>query len=407
MYNIGIRIYYVIVWIVSPFNKKAKLWVNGRKNLLSKIKADINATDKIIWFHAASLGEFEQGRPAIEQIKKEYPTYKILLTFYSPSGYELRKNYDKADYIYYLPIDTTKNAKEFLDIVNPQKVFFIKYEFWFNFLNELNNRNIPAFLISAIFRKEQAFFNKSKKWYRKILTFFDIIFVQDKASEKLLNTININNVIISGDTRYDRVFDIAENAKLIHELDIFTDKEFTIVAGSTWKPDEEILLEYLKNTSNNIKLIIAPHEIHKENIDRIFNLFKRFGVVRYSEINKYSKNYKVLIVDNIGLLSSLYKHANITYVGGGFGVGIHNTLEPASHGKPVLFGPNYHKFAEAKELISKDCGFVINNNKDFEVIADRFYSDKEYLAKTSKEIRTFIGSKLGATKIILDKIMNQ
>ncbi len=388
--------------LVSPFNKKAKKWVGGRKNLIQKIKTEFEnpKSKKVIWMHVSSLGEFEQGRSIIEKLKQKNKDIIIVLTFFSPSGYEIRKNYKFADFIFYLPNDTPANAHKFLDIINPDVVFFVKYDIWYNYLNEIKKRKIKSYLISALFRENQIYFKSYGKWYAKILKSFDIIFVQNKKSQDLLKTININNSIIAGDTRFDRVYEIAVKAPENKIAKEFTSNKFTIVAGSTWQPDEEKLLDLINNFPD-IKLIIAPHEIHKQNITRVKKMFAKYNPAIYSD---FKNKGNVLIIDNIGLLSSLYKYADIAYVGGGFGKNIHNIQEPAAHGKPVIFGPNYKNFSEAVDLVAKNICFSINNSNELIKIVTNLINDKNYLQQTSAEVLKYVNKNVGSTKEILEKI---
>ena len=403
LYNISIYSFSIIAQIASPFNQKAKKWVSGRKKLIRKIKTEFKniKSEKVIWIHVSSLGEFEQGRPLIEKLKQQNPNIIIVLTFFSPSGYEIRKNYKFADFIFYLPNDTPKNAKAFLNIINPDIVFFVKYDIWYNYLNEIKNRGIKSYLISAIFRKNQIYFKSYGKWYAKILHTFDIIFVQNKTSQDLLKKININNSIITGDTRFDRVYEIAKNAPTNKIAETFFDNKFTIVAGSTWQPDEEKLLDLITKFTD-IKLIIAPHEVHKQNIVRVKQIFKQFNPVLYSD---FKNTGNVLIIDNIGLLSSLYKYADITYIGGGFGKGIHNIQEPAAHGKPVIFGTNYKKFSEAVELVSNKLCFSINNSEELIKITEQFINDNNYLNRISSNVLQYVKENVGSSDKIIKKII--
>ena len=402
IYNISIHLYSYIAILVSPFNNKAKKWVNGQKNIIRKIKNEFKNPEQknVIWMHVSSLGEFEQGRPLIEKIKHKHPNKLIVLTFFSPSGYEIRKNYEFADFVFYLPNDTKKNAKAFLKIISPNLVFFVKYDIWYNYLNEIKNREIKSYLISAIFRKNQIYFKPYGKWYAKILKTFDIIFVQNKESQNLLKTINISNAIITGDTRFDRVYKIAKNApenKIVNE---FSENNFTIIAGSTWQPDEEKLLDLITKYPK-IKLVIAPHQIHNKNINRIKKMFQKFNPILYSD---FTNNGNVLIINNIGLLQSIYRYADVTYIGGGFGKGIHNIQEPAAHGKPVIFGPKYHKFTEAVEQCSLQISFSIDTSAQLINIIGKFISDKNYLEQTSAQVLNYVSKNIGSTEKILSKI---
>ena len=403
VYNRGIKTYTLAIKTASLFNNKARLWTKGRKNIFFKLQSAFkNETAKIIWIHAASLGEFEQGRPLIEKLKIKYPEKKVLLTFFSPSGYEIRKNYDKADYIFYLPADTPKNSKKFIDIVKPETVYFIKYEFWQNYLYNLHKLSIPTFLVSGIFRKDQIFFKSSGKSYRKVLNYFTHFFVQNQTSLDLLKTVNITNATISGDTRFDRVIDIANSSIELKKVEEFCDNNNVIIAGSSWQPDEELLSKYINSTSLNVKLIIAPHEIKEHNINRITKLLNK-KVLLYSNIETSNpKDFDVLIINNIGLLSSLYKYGNIAYIGGGFGVGIHNILEAAVFGKPVVFGPKYKKFKEAVDLIKLKGAFSVNNYTEFEQQFNKLLTNDIYLKETSAKAKDFVNSNAGAVNLVLN-----
>jgi len=403
LYNPAIIIFGFAIRLASLFNPKAKLWLAGRQGLFNKLSIEIKSNSKLAWFHCASLGEFEQGRPVIELFKKKHPDYKILLTFFSPSGYENKKNYPIADYIYYLPLDTLQNAIKFIDIVKPDIVYFVKYEYWFNYLSILKKKNIPVYLISAIFRDNQLFFRRYGKMYQQVLHLFKHIFVQNESSKELLKSIGITNTTISGDTRFDRVAEIAKQTKGNAIAEQFSNNSFIIVAGSTWQPDEELLLKYINETKFKIKLILAPHEVHPHNIDRINKLFGD-RLIRYSQVNnKISEEIDVLLIDNIGLLSSLYKHATVTYVGGAFKTGLHNILEPAAFGKPILFGPIYDKFREAKDLIKVQAGYSISNFAELKSVLDILLSNKDDLETSSIQSADYITSNCGATALILDK----
>jgi len=406
LYNITIRIYYLLIVIASSFNAKARLWLKGRKGLLESLGEKINRKNKLFWIHAASLGEFEQGRPLIEALKEKYPDDIILLTFFSPSGFEIRKDYKGADIIIYLPFDFSRNAKKFLDIVKPDKAIFIKYEFWYNYIFELHRRKIPVILISAIFRKNQIFFKWYGSWFRKALSFYKFIFVQNQDSQALLESIGISNSIVSGDTRFDRVVKIKEQKNEIDLLRKFKDGKKILIAGSTWDKDENLIIEYINNTSNDIKFIIAPHEVNESHISEILNKIKT-NKIKYSEAGATELgDCNVLIIDNIGQLSSMYSYAEVSYIGGGFGVGIHNILEPASFGLPVLFGPNYKKFSEAKILVEKGGALPVNNFKEFEVIVNAFLNNSIELNKASKICSEFVNENIGASEMIMEKLIN-
>ena len=405
LYLLGIRIFQIMVIIISPFNKKAKLWLDGRKNIFGRLSDHINKDEKVAWFHCASLGEFEQGRPVIEAFRKKYLNYKILLTFYSPSGYEIRRNYEFADYIYYLPLDTPYNAKRFVEIVNPKMVFFIKYEFWYFFLKEIHKKNIPLYLVSGIFRKNQRFFKKGSIKSRKMLMWFTHFFVQNEESKRLLQSIKIEASTITGDTRFDRVYAITQKAKNLPLVEKFSENSKVLVGGSTWKPDEDLLIKYYNENNKDLKLIIAPHEIHKENIERIINSIKTKKVVRYSETTLDNINKaEILIIDGIGFLSSVYRYGTIAYIGGGFGKGIHNILEAATFGLPILFGPNHLKFKEAVDLKKQGGAISVSNYSELEVSLNNFLTNEKHTFETSRICSNYVKENTGATEKILDLI---
>jgi 3-deoxy-D-manno-octulosonic-acid transferase len=418
-YSIFCYLYTAGIHIASLWNPKAKAWVDGRRTIFEKIRIAIDNQQRAednrrpVWMHCASLGEFEQGRPLLEKMRADYPQTKMVLTFFSPSGYEVQKGYTGADYIFYLPMDSYRNAKRFLEAINPAVVIFVKYEFWFYYLKEINRRKIPLLLVSAAFRKQQSFF----KWYggfqKKMLSFFTQIFVQDKASAELLSTVNIN-AIQTGDTRFDRVTTIAEQFVPIPEIERFFGTAKIVVAGSTWPEDEEELDHYA-NTHPGIKFIIAPHEIYEEHLTEIERLFH--NAIRFSALQKMTENINtdrfnkqitypnVLIIDNIGMLARLYYYADVTYVGGGFGGdGVHNVLEAAVYGKPVLFGPVYEKYIEATELEESGGGISINNALELEEILNDLLSDEVYLKETGEASKKYVLNKRGATEKIMDYI---
>jgi len=384
LYNIGIWFYSIVIHIAAPFSSKARLWVDGRKGWKGKLQKAFIETDRIFWFHCASLGEFEQGRPLIEAIKNKDSDIKILLTFYSPSGYEIRKDYIHADLIMYLPSDRKKNVKAFLKILKPEKVIFIKYEFWFNYISRLQELQIPVYLVSGIFRQGHYFFKSYGRKFLEKLAGFDHLFVQDMQSEKLLRDSGLRNVSISGDTRFDRVFEISQKSEELPLLKKFKGRNKLIIGGSTWPPEEEIICRYINEHEGNEKWIIAPHEIGEAHISKIEKLLQK-NVIRYSEAdNNTVHTYKVLIIDNIGILSSAYRYGDIAVIGGGFGKGIHNVLEPASWGLPVLFGPVHLKFREALELIAEGGAFSPGcNNIIHSAIVVRIEFDKIVLAHLS------------------------
>jgi len=389
--------------MISPFNEKAKLYTQGRKKLFERLAEKVNPNDKNVWFHVSSLGEFEQARPVMEKMRELYPDHKIILTFFSPSGYEVRKNYAGADYICYMPSDTPANARKFLDIVNPRVIFFVKYDFWYNFLSEVHRRAIPLYIFSTIFRKEQVFFKWYGNKYKEVLSFFSHLFVQNEESVTLLSQIGINNVTIAGDTRFDRVCQITQNAKNIPLVDKFVGDARVIVAGSSWPPDEKIIFEAMDRLKDKhkIKLIIAPHEIHEAHLSSIEKMLK----VKHVRFSKASEDNvaenDVLIIDNFGMLSSLYKYAEIAYVGGGFGVGIHNILEAVSYSIPVAFGTNYKKFKEAVDLVSLGSAVTVRDSNELYSVLERYLSDKELLDRAGKISLEYVQKNLGAADIIL------
>ncbi len=401
-YDLGIRIYYFLILLASPFNPKAKHWIKGRMGLLHRIAGEVDPASPMIWFHCSSLGEFEQGRPVIEKIREQFPGKKILLTFYSPSGFEVRKNYEGADHVFYLPLDTRKNAARFLKLIKIEQAYFVKYEFWYHFIAGLHNHNIPVYLISGIFRKSQVFFKWYGRWYRSILKRFDHLFVQQKTSLDLLVSIGIRQSSVSGDTRFDRVQDISQKIIPDKHFLSFCSNSKIIVAGSTWPADEALLTRYIKESDHACKWIIAPHEIHETGIE---NLIKQipYKTQRYTRlaINDLS-NTRVLIIDTIGLLSSLYQYAHITYIGGGFGKGIHNTLEAATFGNPVLFGPNYNKFQEARDLISCKAAFPVSGYENFRSVINLLLTDPHMAKTAGNSAEKYINSKLGASSKIVD-----
>jgi 3-deoxy-D-manno-octulosonic-acid transferase len=406
IYNAGIRIFRCAISVAALFNTKARFWIKGRKKIFERMKKDISPLDRIIWFHAASLGEFEQGRPLIEKIKSKYRDYKILLTFFSPSGYEIRKNYKPADFVYYLPLDTKKNARLFISIVNPAYSFFIKYEYWYHYLHELKQKGKNIYLISAIFREEQVFFKWYGKWFTGMLDMFDEIFIQDIHSLELLKRIGISRVTLAGDTRFDRVAEIAKSAKVILPAKKFTRAQKCIVAGSTWPPDEEMLIKYIKQSSD-VKMILAPHEI---DASHIFKIEKRLdtGFLRFSQITESDIfEEDVLIIDNIGMLSSLYSYGKIAYIGGGFGAGIHNILEAATFGIPVVFGPNFQKFKEARDLVEMKAAFTVSGFNDLKKILDKLLTNDKFYLEAARKTKQYVEDNLGATELIMKKVLGK
>lgn len=406
-YNIIIHTYLLLIRVFSLFNGKARKWVQGRKGIFSRIAREVDTGENLAWFHCASLGEFEQGRPLIEAFRKYYPDHRIMVTFFSPSGFEVRKNYEGADYIYYLPIDTASNAKKFIELTKPRVAFFIKYEYWFNYLSRLRRQNIPVIGVSAIFRPGQRFFRWYGRWQRSILKSFTHFFVQDENSAKLLQDAGIAQVTVSGDTRFDRVYEIAGRAKSFPLIKKFKGNTRVFVAGSTWPPDEALILALIQKNPANLKFIIAPHEVHNE---RINGLMKRLpaGSLRFSEITESNvHDAGIIVIDNIGILSHLYQYGDLAYIGGGFGVGIHNILEAATFGLPVIFGPNYHKFAEARELTDRGGAFPVKDVDEFLEVSEKLPDDEVFMNKASVICKAYVDEKRGATDAIISYLANQ
>jgi 3-deoxy-D-manno-octulosonic-acid transferase len=391
LYNISIQLYVIAIRFAALFNAKAKLWVNGRKNIFQKIEEVTKGEQNIVWFHCASLGEFEQGKPIIEGYKQKYPSHKILLTFFSPSGFEIRKNYEGVDWVFYLPADTKSNAKKFISIVKPIKVIFIKYEFWFNYMAELKKQNISFYSVSAIFRDGQAFFKYN--WFANQLKNITHFFVQDKTSADLLKSIGLTNHTISGDSRFDSVLSTTQNPKSFPLIKQFCKTKPTIICGSTWLKDETLLSQFIKENPQ-YNYIIAPHEMH-----HISHLQKQTGAQLFSTLNTENINSNnVLIIDSIGILSSIYQYANIAYIGGGFGSGIHNILEAITFGLPVIFGPNYKKFNEAKDLIAVGGSISIANYQELNLAIKHFNIFDRTISTD------YIRNQSGATEIILESL---
>ena len=389
--------------LISIFNPKALLWVRGQKNWEEKVREWIKPEDHTVWIHCASLGEFEQGRPVMDAIKKKRPELKIVLTFFSPSGYEIRKNYPNADCVTYLPADTPGNASRFINLIRPEYVIFIKYEFWNNYISTLYNKNIPLYLVSAIFRPGQHFFKWYGSFFRGMLRKFARIFVQDQRSVDLLTGIGLDNILLAGDTRFDRVVQITGTARDIPQLEKFRGNEKLFLAGSSWKQDEEIIAQYINKFPGKMKWVFAPHEIDIPNVERLEKLFK-VSHVRFSEFNNSSSDARVMIIDNIGMLSSAYKYAYIAAIGGGFGKGIHNILEPACWGIPVMFGPEHKKFREAVDLINEKGAMTFDSFGEFSNILDKWLTDEQFYLKSAKAASFYISKNTGATDKILQEI---
>jgi len=405
LYNLGIRFYFLFIYIASFFNKKAKLWLKGRQQV------KYQSFDKSAWFHFASLGEYEQGLPVLIAFRQRHQDTPVVITFFSPSGYEVRKNTSHADAVYYLPLDTAANARRFIAAINPTIAVFTKYEYWYHYFQQLNGRAVPLFVISGIFRPDQVFF----KWYgglhRQMLAFVTRFFVQDEESKTLLQQLNITHVSVSGDTRFDRVWANAQHPKSFDIIEDFTKGHQVLIAGSTWPQDEDLLAELIKGHAN-WKFIIAPHEIKEEKIERLLGMLPQNLTTRYSQLDPESYHghqllkTQVLLIDNIGMLSSLYRYGNVAYIGGGFGVGIHNTLEAAAFGLPVIFGSNYQKFKEARDLVSLQLGFSIDSADELKRVFAEIAMDEGKLQIMHDAIREYVEKHKGATQMILQYIDN-
>ena len=413
MYNLIIYLYLLGVAITSLFNEKVRKMWRGERDAFRVLREKVDPTARYVWFHAASLGEFEQGRPLMEELRRQHPELKILLTFFSPSGYEVRKNYEGADIICYLPLDTITNARRFLRIIRPEMAFFIKYEFWYNYLHILKHRGVPVYSVSSIFRDGQVFFRWYGRQYGHVLKCFTHFYVQNERSRELLAGIGLTNVSITGDTRFDRVLQIKDASKQLPIVDAFVgDCPHVFVAGSSWPPDEEIFLRYF-NEHKDWKLIIAPHVIGDDHLQQIGKLLEGRKVVRYTSFSKNSSltsnllpltSAEVLIIDCFGLLSSIYRYATVTYVGGGFGVGIHNVLEAAVWKVPVVIGPNNERFQEAQELMADGGCFEIKGYDDFCGLMKRFTTEADFLANAGTKAAAYVARKAGATAKILSDV---
>ena len=407
MYHFIIYIFEFGLFVTSFFSKKVKKMWRGERDSFRILREKVDPDASYAWFHAASLGEFEQGRPIIEEYRRIHPDHKILLTFFSPSGYEVRKNYEGADIICYLPIDTPTNARRFLRTVRPCVAFFIKYEFWYNYMHILHHRSVPTYSVSSIFREEQIFFKWYGYKYRHVLRCFTHLFVQNERSRELLHGIGIDNVDVTGDTRFDRVTQIAHQSKTLPAVKAFCGERKVFIAGSSWLPDEQIFIPYFK-AHPDWKLIIAPHVIDESHLSQIMSLLDGKKVIRYTQISleeaKALPEADVLIIDCFGLLSSIYKYGTVAYVGGGFGVGIHNLPEAAVWNIPVIFGPNHGRFQEALELKTCGGGLPIANATDFQHIMDRFIADSDALQTAANAAGTYVNSRSGATALILKRI---
>lgn len=402
IYNLIVHIAWLFLKLAALFSSKMRLFVNGRKKTYSILKNAISKSDNVIWMHAASLGEFEQGLPIIERLKREFPNYKILVTFFSPSGYEVKKNTSAADIVTYLPMDTLQNAKRFIKHVNPKLAIFVKYEIWPNYLHELKKNQISTILVSAIFKQEQVYFKGYGGFMRKALATFGHIFVQNKSSQQLLESINIKNTAISGDTRLDRVSEILEQNNSLSFMEKFKKDHLCFVGGSTWPEDEILFINFINHAPKNLKFVIAPHTIKKDKILGLAGAINKNTVV-YSKLEENTiGDYEVLIIDTIGMLTKIYSYADIAYVGGGFATGLHNTLEPAVFGIPVIIGPNYSGFKEAEDLVSLKGLLPINDQRSFDEQIKKLLDNQVFLRKTGEINTAYISKNKGASVQIVD-----
>ena len=406
LYTLLVEIAQQLLKLVALFSPKIKLFVEGRKSVFETLQTKLQKNDKTIWFHAASLGEYEQGLPVIQKVKEKHPNHKIVLTFFSPSGYEVRKNNTVADVTIYLPLDTKANAKQFLAIVHPEMAFFIKYEYWPNYLTELKKREIKTYLISGIFREKQSFFKWYGGFYRNALKSFNHFFVQNESSKELLKNIHFTNVTISGDTRFDRVVSILERDNSLDFIEQFKDKQTTIVIGSSWAKDEEILINYINSTTHEVKFIIAPHNIKGEQITHLKKQITKKVALFSEKENTSLINCDVFIIDTIGILTKIYSYADIAYVGGGFGnPGVHNILEPATFGVPIVIGPNYSHFAEATALVHQEGCISIKNQSELNQAFDLLLQNQDERYEKGHICSTFVQMNKGATSTILKHII--
>lgn len=406
LYNLFIRLTAFFLPVTTFFSGKMKSFVNGRKYIWDYLEQEINPEEQYIWFHVSSLGEYEQGVPMMQEIRKNFPEHKILLSFFSPSGYEIRKNNPLADITIYLPLDTPKNAKKFIQLVQPKMAFFVKYDFWPNYLHQLKNKEIPTYLVSGIFREKQLFFKKYGKFYRKSLQAFEHFFVQDDNSQQLLQSIGYTNVTVAGDTRFDRVYEITKNNANLPDIENFIQDKLCIVFGSTWAKDDELIASFINQNKQDIKYLIAPHDIKEKNIARLESLLKKKSVRYTKSTTTEIKNSDVLIIDTIGLLTRIYRYANIAYVGGGFGAGIHNILEPATYGLPIIIGPKYDKFKEAKDLVSQKSCIAITDQATFDRAMNQLISNEDLRQKSGKNNADYVENQRGATEIIMAYLDN-
>lgn len=407
LYNLLINSAEKVLPVSGIFSDKMKLFTEGRKDIFSVLRKNIAPKDKTIWFHAASLGEYEQAVPVIEAVKQQFPKHKIVVTFFSPSGYEIKKNSVLADVITYLPLDTSKNVKLFLDLVHPEWALFIKYEFWPNFLRELKNREVPTLLVSGVFREDQVFFKSYGGWMRSYLRTFRHLFVQDDSSRELLNTIGFKNVTVSGDTRFDRVSNQLKHNNKLDFVEEFKDENLCVVAGSTWPEDEDLMIDFINQAPENVKFLIAPHTLKAARVKHLQEQLKVKSVLFTEKEGKELSDYRVMIIDTIGLLTKVYSYADIAYVGGAAGdTGLHNVLEPATFGVPIIIGKNYSRFPEAITLRQREGLYPVADKTEFSRVLKMFLNDKAFRNKTGRISEHYVRNNIGATEIIIDYIVN-
>lgn len=407
LYQFFVLLFQWAMQLASLFHPKAKLWINGRKNWRQKLSHELKGKENCIWVHCASLGEFEQGRPLIEKLKKEHPSYTIVLSFFSPSGYELRKNYQHADVVTYLPMDLKRNAKDFIALLNPKMAVFVKYEYWFNYLNELEKRKTPTFLLSGILWKDLYFFKSYGKWFSRQLSAFEHFFVQNTTTAELLKSIGYKNTTVCGDSRFDRVIELPKEPFKPKELEEFAPKKNALIFGSSWEKENEFAIKIAEALPHQ-KIIIAPHEIDAAKIEKLKSNFTK--ALLWSEINNnfpLLKENQVLIVDSIGMLSKLYRYGKIAIIGGGFGAGIHNTLEAAVYGLPLVFGPNYQRFQEAVDLIKLNAAFSVNNYNEFETKIQQLLNDTDSYQKAAEAAEKYVKMNSGATEEMIAYLRNR
>lgn len=399
-YTLGIRVFGLLVWLAAPFRRSARLWVEGRKGWHRRLREDIRESGSLVWFHAASLGEFEQGRPIIERVREAYGDHRVLLTFFSPSGFEVRKDYEKADFVHYLPLDTPGNAKRFLDAVRPRLAVFIRYEYWYNFLWAMFRRGIPVVMVSSVFRKDQIFFKPYGAWTRNALRRISHFFVQNEESLALLGSIGVENKSLSGDTRFDRVWAASREKREFPLVERFLGGRKCLMAGSTW-PFDDRLLKNILPAFPDLKFVVVPHHVDEANIGRIVDLFEHRATLYTRGEDQDLESVQVLVVDTIGMLTYLYRLADITYVGDGFGAGIHSVLEPAAFGMPIFFGPNYRDFQEAVDLVERGGAFAVRDQEELVQGIRRFADDENARGKAGRICRDYIEEKRGATERVM------